>query len=248
MISNQLTGFEKFIVSKSNEFAFVVAKAVADEPGKKYNPVYFYGMTGSGKTHLLNSILGSVRKNGSENASLCGSQDFFEKLIKSISSRKLKRFEKELKSLRLLLIEDIQFFKDKMATQELLRSLFEEMIEMNIQVVLSGNVYPKELAGFDEVFISWIESGVVADIGSHDQDLRRTFILKTVRENRIAVSEDAVEWLSDRRIPDLRILQGALLRLAALSDFYNTAITIDVCRETLKNIIEQENITEPLSR
>lgn len=231
--------FDCFIVSKSNEFAYAVARAVAEAPGIKYNPACFYGPTGTGKTHLLNAIANDLRKDlGAGRVGIYSSEEFYLKIIQAIYNRKIEQLKEVLREKKAVLIEDIQFFKEKPNTQELLISILKDLTERKVQIVLTANVFTRGL-GFIACLDEWLKGGIAADIGTPDIELRRAFITSAVMNNKIQVKDDVINWLSGLRVSDLRMLHGAVIRLGAISSMKGE-VTLDMSREALKDIIREE--------
>ncbi|MHA2609706.1 MAG: chromosomal replication initiator protein DnaA [bacterium JZ-2024 1] len=206
--------FENWVVGKSNQMASVAALAVAEAPGSAYNPLFLYGGSGLGKTHLLCAI-GNYMKKHKKGFPFCyvTAEEFTTEFIQALQEKRLPQFRKKFRSYRALLIDDIQFFQSKEATQEAFFHLFNSMINNNHQVVISSDCSPSELKDFTSRLVSRFSSGLVADIQPPNYETRIAILKIKMQELKVTLPNFCLGYLAENFPENVRELEGALHRV-----------------------------------
>jgi chromosomal replication initiator protein len=231
--------FENFVVGASNQFAFAAAKAVAEKPASIYNPLFLYGNSGLGKTHLLHAIGNYVLKHN-PNAKICylSAEKFVNDLIEAIQHGKQIEFRNKYRSgYDLLLIDDIQFIANKQTSQEEFFHTFNALHASNKQIVVASDKYPKDIPGLEDRIRSRFEWGLVVDIQIPDLETRIA-ILKSKAENMdIYLPNDVANFLALNIKNNIRELEGILTRLGAKASLIGVEISLDLAKQEIKNIV-----------
>lgn len=240
--------FENFLVGKSNEFAHAVALAVANNPGKEHNPLFIYGNTGLGKTHLMQAIAYKILENNPEmKVKYVTTERFTGEFIDKVKSQEGNEFKKKYRNVDVLLIDDIQFLSKAERTQEEFFHTFNELFNRNKQIVISSDRPPGMLMGVKERLVSRFESGMIADIQEPDFELRVAILKHEAEKKNIKISDEVLSYIAKKIISNIRKLEGAFIRVCAYANFHNLEVTprlIDsVLREML--ITNQKKITIP---
>lgn len=238
--------FENFITGKSNYYARAGAVAVSKSPGTVYNPLFFYGGAGLGKTHLAIAIGNKIKSNFSHmNVMYIPSETFTNEMINSIKNGSMEKFRERYRTIDVLIIDDIQFFSNKEAVQEEFFHTFEELIRLGKQIVITSDKKPDELQNFDERLTTRFKWSLVADITSPDVETRNAILLKKAEEMELEMNDDlneVINFIADKVQFNVRELEGALTRVLALSKVDNVPITLEYAQKCLKNIyVYQEN-------
>jgi chromosomal replication initiator protein len=214
--------FETFVVGSSNEFAHAAARAVADNPGLTYNPLFIYGKTGLGKTHLMQAIANHITlKDSNATVMFVKSEPFLNDLINAIRTSKTEEFRKKYRKADVLLIDDIQFIAGKESTQEEFFHTFNDLHENNKQIILSSDKPPKEIARLEERLQSRFEGGLIADIQPPNYETKLAILTKkakdiTSKESlRCEVSKDTLDLIATKVSSNIRSLEGALKKIIA---------------------------------
>lgn len=239
--------FETFVVGSNNELAHAAALAVTENLGKKYNPLFIYGGVGLGKTHLLQAIGNTLKK---ENKKLkiryVPCEKFTEELVNSIRKQTVDEFRKTFRQLDLLLIDDVQFITGKDKTQEELFYTFNTLYEKNRQIVFTSDRPPKAIPSIEERLRSRFEGGMIADIGYPDFETRLA-ILKTKNQlNGNLVSEDILRYIANNISKNVRELEGALNRIIAEIHLRKREISLEEAKKILGSILNKNNVHIPL--
>jgi len=245
---NPKNTFENFVVGDSNQFARAAAWAVATNPGKQFNPLFIYGGSGLGKTHLMQAIGHYVIKAQPRLKVLyITSEEFTNKFINALTQKKLPLFREKFIQIDLLLIDDIQFLVGKEQTQEVFFHTFNSLHSSGRQLVISSDKPPKELSSFEDRLRNRMEWGLQADIQPPKFETRLA-ILKQLNEFMSAnVNQDVLEFIAGNFTSDIRELEGAFNKVYAFSKAYQD-ISIDICKSTLfKDIIEDKKIVKNIS-
>ncbi|MFH0919703.1 MAG: chromosomal replication initiator protein DnaA, partial [Fibrobacterota bacterium] len=218
--------FENFIVGQSNEFAHSAALAVSESPGTtRFNPLFIYGKSGLGKTHLLQAIGNFIAELSPEKKIIyTNSVQFMEQYIKYIEIKNTDEFNKIYKSCDALLIDDIQFLSGKQATQEIFFHIFNELFHNNKQIVITSDKYPKELDGLEERLISRFQSGLMVDIQPPNLETKIAILHKKAKRNNLNLPENVVEYIARNTSINIREMEGNLIKLLAYSSMYNVDI------------------------
>ncbi len=231
--------FSTFVVGPSNQFAHAAAKAVADAPGRSYNPLFIYSGVGLGKTHLVNAIGHHVQsKSPKTRVAYLSSEQFTNELINRISHQRMEEFRQKYRNIDILLIDDIQFIAGKERTQEEFFHTFNALYEAQKQIVLTSDRQPKEIPDIEERLRSRFESGLIADIQPPDLETRIAILKKKAEFWAIRLPDDVALFLATTMKNNIRELEGGLVRLGAVSSLTNREITQELAREELRHLIE----------
>ncbi len=235
--------FENFVVGAGNRFAHAAAKAVAESPARAYNPLFLYGKTGLGKTHLMQAI-GQEVLSRSHNASIAyiSSEQFTNQLIESIARKSTQRFRARYRKADILLIDDIHFIAGKEATQEEFFHTFNALFDMHKQIVISSDRQPKDIKGVEERLISRFEWGLVTDIQPPDLETRVAILRNKAQQEKIKVGEHALQFIAKYITNNIRELEGALVTVLAYSRLTQRAVDIPLVEEVLREMIGRESI------
>ncbi|AKU63127.1 chromosomal replication initiation protein [Aggregatibacter aphrophilus] len=231
--------FDNFVEGKSNQLARAVAQKVADNPGEQTaNPLFLYGGTGLGKTHLLHAIgNGIIANNPDARVVYIHSERFVQQVVTYIRDNKMEEFKKFYRSLDALLVDDIQFFSDKEKTQEEFFHIFNTLFERGRQIILTSDRYPREIEKIEERLKSRFGWGLTTAIEPPDLETRVAILMKKADENNIELPHDVAFFIGQKLRTNVRELEGALNRVKAMQEFKGEPITIDFVRETLKDML-----------
>ena len=231
--------FSTFVVGPSNQFAHAAAKAVADAPGRAYNPLFIYSGVGLGKTHLLNAIGHHIQSKAPRTKmAYLSSEQFTNELINRMSHQRMEEFRQKYRNMDILLIDDIQFIAGKERTQEEFFHTFNTLYEAQKQIVLTSDRQPKEIPDIEERLRSRFESGLIADIQAPDLETRIAILKKKAEFWSIRLPDDVAEFLATVMKSNIRELEGALVKLGAVSSLTNTEITQEMAKNELKHLID----------
>jgi len=229
--------FDNFVEGKSNQLARAAASQVADNPGAAYNPLFIYGGTGLGKTHLLHAVGNAILENN-PNAKIAymHSERFVQDMVKALQNNEMEKFKNYYRSVDALLIDDIQFFAGKDRTQEEFFHTFNALLEGNQQIILTSDRYPKEVAVEDRLKsrFGW---GLTIAIEPPELETRVAILKKKAQESNINLADEVAFFIAKRLRSNVRELEGALNRVIANANFTGRAITIDFVREALRDLL-----------
>ncbi|MGB0638297.1 MAG: chromosomal replication initiator protein DnaA [Myxococcota bacterium] len=234
--------FQNFVVGKSNEFAHAAALAVADSPGEaQYNPLFIYGDTGLGKTHLVHAIGNRIRQQDPDARVLyVTAEQFTNELIDSLRYRRMPEFrDRYRKQPTVLLIDDVQFFSGKDRTQEELFHTFEWLNERGRQIVFTSDVLPKEIRGFEPRLRTRCESGMLADTQAPDIETLIAILRQKAEDQNLKIPDDVAQWITARVHGNVRELEGVVNRLSAVMRLRPGLLTIDVARQHLSSMLDE---------
>lgn len=232
--------FETFVVGSSNKFAHAAAMAVANNPGKAYNPLFIYGHSGLGKTHLLNAICNEISKsNPSANIVSTKGETFTNELIEHLKLSKMDLFHEKYRNSDVLLVDDIQFIGGKETTQEEFFHTFNELTDAGKQIVLTSDRPPKEIARLDERLRTRFEWGLLADIQPPDIETRIVIIERKADSLNIKLKDDVVMYIAEKLKSNIRQLEGAVKRMKASIDLGSPA-NIAMAQNAIKDILHDE--------
>ncbi|MBU0518668.1 chromosomal replication initiator protein DnaA [bacterium] len=237
--------FENFVEGDSNSFANAAALAVAEAPGKTpFNPLFIYGPTGLGKTHLLQAVGNfSLANKRAKRVVFVTSEMFMNDFVFSIKTYKTTDFSRFYRNVDMLLLDDVQFFQGKERTQQEFFHTFNSLHQVGKQIVLTSDRPPKELGDFDKRLISRIGQGLVTDIVPPDFETRLAIIQKRAEREGIFLPEEIAEYISQSIRDNIRDLEGALIKLIAYCSISNADLTLPVAREVLKDMIETSTMS-----
>jgi chromosomal replication initiator protein len=229
--------FDNFVEGKSNQLARAAASQVADNPGAAYNPLFIYGGTGLGKTHLLHAVGNGILLN-KPNAKIAymHSERFVQDMVRALQNNAMEKFKQYYRSVDALLIDDIQFFAGKDRTQEEFFHTFNALLEGNQQIILTSDRYPKEVDVEDRLKsrFGW---GLTIAIEPPELETRVAILKRKAQESHINLADEVAFFIAKRLRSNVRELEGALNRVIANANFTGRAITIDFVREALRDLL-----------
>ncbi len=230
--------FENFVEGKSNQLARAAATQVANNPGGSYNPLFIYGGTGLGKTHLLHAVGNGIMDNR-PNAKIVymHSERFVQDMVKALQNNAIEDFKRFYRSVDALLIDDIQFFANKERSQEEFFHTFNALLEGNQQIILTSDRYPKEIDGVEDRLKSRFGWGLTIAIEPPELETRVAILMRKAAENRIHLPNEVAFFIAKRLRSNVRELEGALNRVIANANFTGRPITIDFVREALRDLL-----------
>jgi chromosomal replication initiator protein len=231
--------FDLFVIGKSNELAAAAAHAVSQAPGKVYNPLFIYGDTGIGKTHLMQAVAHeTIKRSPSTRITYVGTEQFMNELISSMLDRTGPEFRRRYRETDLLLVDDVQFLKGrKEATQEEFFHTFNALYEAGRQIVLTSDRPPSEIAGLEARLVSRFQWGMVADIGLPDFEHRVAILKQKAQLDRLelTIPDDVVHFIAEHVRSNVRELEGSIIKLLAYASLKHKDITVEVAREALRD-------------
>jgi chromosomal replication initiator protein len=229
--------FENFVVGDSNQFAHAAAKAVAEAPMQtKYNPLYIYGGSGLGKTHLVQAIGNEATANFSTLKVLyVTSEKFTNDFIDAIAQKKTLEFARLYRGVDLLLLDDIQFFTGKEATQEQFFHTFNALYQAGKQIVLTSDRPPREIKGLEERLLSRFQCGLVADIQPPDLETRTAILNMIIKLQGLSIPPEVVAYIANHVTKNIRELEGSIIRLNAYGSLNGNRIDLGFAQEALKD-------------
>ncbi len=230
--------FDRFIVGNSNKFAHAAAVAVAEKPGTTYNPLFIYGNSGLGKTHLLLAIGAYISENnpGKQIAYIKG-DEFTNQLVKSIKDGTAEEFRTKYRNVDLFLVDDIQFIAGKQQTQNEFFHTFNSIFEAGHQIVITSDRPPLEMSTLDDRLRTRFEWGLMADIQPPDLETRMAIIRNKAGQLGLILSDDAVEYIASNITANIRQLEGVIKRLTAYKEILDDVIDIDSVKRAIKDVI-----------
>jgi len=238
--------FDRFIVGTSNQFAAAAAEAVAEQPGKTYNPLYLYGGSGLGKTHLLHAIANRLSEiSPAFTVAYMTTEQFVNELINCIRRKQMDAFRQTFRGVDMLLLDDIQFIAGKERTQEEFFHTFNTLQSTNRQVVFTSDARPADIPGLEERLRSRFLQGLIADIQPPDLETRCAILREKARAIGRELPEDVVLFISRRVQNNVRELEGCLNRTIAYAQLKSSKITVDVVRLALFELLPDERATSP---
>jgi len=241
LIFNPRNTFETFVVGNNNSFAHAAAMAVAQQPGKAYNPLFLYGGTGLGKTHLLHAVgQHVVATKKTAKVSYVSSEKFTNEYIAAIQENQLVKFRKKYRQTDVLLIDDIQFLAGKERIQEEFFHTFNTLHEANKQVVLTCDRPASEIQNLEHRLVSRFEWGLVTDLQPPDVETRLAILGNKVKSMGVEIPEEVLTFLANRIRTNIRRLEGALIRVASYAHLTGKELTNDVVENLLREILQEE--------
>lgn len=230
--------FDRFVVGPSNKFAHAAAIAVSQNPGKIYNPLFIYGNSGLGKTHLLLAIGQSIRQSTpGAGIAYVKAEDFVNQMIKSIQTGATETFRQKYRSADLLLMDDIQFIAGKESTQEEFFHTFNCLYEAGKQIVITSDRPPLEMVKLDDRLRTRFEGGLLADVQPPDVETRMAIIRNKAAQFGMMLSDDVIKYIAENITSNVRQLEGVVKRLTAYRDILDDTITVDSVKRAIKDVI-----------
>jgi chromosomal replication initiator protein len=238
--------FDSFVIGSSNRFAHAAALAVAEAPAQAYNPLFIYGGTGLGKTHLLQAVAQYVSEHSSEmSVRYVTSETFMNDFINSLRDKRIEGFKQRYRTYDVLLIDDVQFFEHKERIQEEFFHTFNSLYEAGSQIVMSSDRPPRDIATLEERLRSRFEWGLITDIQPPDLETRIAILRKKVKTDGIHVPDPQVlTFIAGRVSSNIRELEGALTRVVAFSSLTGLAMSVELAQNVLKDVFPQGEAAE----
>jgi chromosomal replication initiator protein len=241
--------FDLFVIGKSNELAAAAAHAVSQAPGKVYNPLFIYGDTGLGKTHLMQAVAHeTLLRSPNTRVTYIGAEQFMNELISSMLDRSGPEFRRRYRETDLLLVDDVHFLKGrKEATQEEFFHTFNALFEAGRQIVLTSDRPPSEIAGLEARLVSRFQWGMVADITLPDFEHRVAILKQKAQLDRLelTIPDDVIHFIAEHVRSNVRELEGSIIKLLAYASLKHKDITVDVAREALRDKLRAIEGLEP---
>ena len=239
--------FDSFIVGNSNKFAHAACVAVAERPAMDYNPLFIYGPSGLGKTHLMSAVVNEIRRKKKDlRVVYIKGDEFTNQLIESLSKQEMNKFRDRYRNCDILLIDDIQFIAGKNSTQEEFFHTFNALYEEHKQIILSSDRPPKDIQTLEERLKTRFEWGLIADIQPPDLELRVAIIKKKAEQISVELSDEVLSFLAENLRSNIRQIEGAVKKLSALSFLKGEKITMETAKSCLSELLggaEPINVT-----
>ena len=233
--------FETFVIGSSNRFAHAAAVAVAEQPARAYNPLFIYGGSGLGKTHLLHAI-GHYARTLYKNTRVryVSSEEFTNEFINSIRDDKAASFQRRYRDVDILLVDDIQFFSGKVQTQEEFFHTFNTLHNANKQIVISSDLPPKQLQDFEDRMRSRFEWGLITDVQPPDLETRIAILRKKSHQEKLSAPPEVLEFIASKISSNIRELEGALIRVTAFASLNRQAVDMGITEVVLRDLLPSE--------
>lgn len=238
--------FANFVVGPSNRLAYAGANAVAQEPGKKFNPLFVYGPSGLGKTHLLHAIARELMtRDPNVVVAYLSAQQFTEDFVAAMQKGKIDQFRRQHRNVHVWLVDDVQFLAGKERTQEEIFYIFNALQQTGRQIVLCSDRSPRELYLMDERLRSRFESGLVADIQTPDTETRCAILRQKASLEGVALSLDVAMYLAENVVGNVRVLEGALTKILAESSLLSLQVDIDFAKQLVETHYSKPVVSRP---
>ena len=240
--------FDSFVIGPSNRFSHAAAVAVAEAPAKAYNPLFIYGGSGLGKTHLLHAI-GHYTQNLYKGIRVryVSSEEFTNDFINAIANNRSHEFQNRYREVDVLLIDDIQFLQGKDSTQEAFFHTFNTLHDHNKQVVVTSDMPPKQLTGFEDRMRTRFEWGLITDVQAPDLETRIAILRKKAASDALQIDDDILEYMASKVSTNIRELEGALIRVTAFANLNSSEVTMSLVQTVMKDLMltEEANVVAP---
>lgn len=238
---NQRYTFDDFVIGPGNRFAHAASVAVSESPAKQYNPLFIYGPTGLGKTHLLQAIAHGMRRRHPEfKIFYISSEKFTNQLITAIQTKTTPQFRAKYRTLDLLLIDDVHFIAEKDSTQEEFFNTFNTLYDAHKQIVVTSDRPPRDIPGLEERLVSRFGWGLVTDIQPPDFETRVAILKKKMERETVVVPDEVSYFIAEKIKSNIRELEGALIRVVAYCTLTNSKIDVRLAQEILKDAFKEE--------
>ncbi len=246
-INKQFT-FDSFVAGAGSKFVYAAAKAVAEAPGETFNPLFIYGESGLGKTHLMHAIANEIAKKYPEKKVLYTTcENFLNEFIDSIAQKSSAKFRFHYRNVDVLMIDDVQFLKNKTQVQEEFFHTFNELSAQNKQIVLTSDRPPKEIAALEERLRTRFEGGMIADVQPPDAETKIAILKRKAEDRKYIIANDVLEFLARDSGHDVRTLEGRLTKVIFASKLHEEPITLELAKKALNESVneteEEEDIT-----
>ena len=241
LVLNPRFTFDSFVVGSSNQFAHAAARAVAESPSRSYNPLFLYGGVGLGKTHLVHAIAHEVvRRSPGMRVMYLSAERFLNELINALRFERMHEFKSRYRELDVLLMDDIQFIAGKDSTQEEFFHTFNALHDAQKQIVVTSDALPKEIPTLEERLRSRFEWGLIADIQPPDLEMKVAIIRKKAAAEKAEIPNDVALYIAGTVKANVRELEGRLNRVLAFSSLTGKPVSVELARETLRDILGRE--------
>ena len=240
--------FESFVAGAGSKFVYAAAKSVAENPGETFNPLFIYGESGLGKTHLMHAIANYISQHYPEKKVLYTTcENFLNEFIDSLTQKNSAKFRFHYRNVDVLMIDDVQFLKNKTQVQEEFFHTFNELSAQNKQIVLTSDRPPKEIATLEERLRTRFEGGMIADIQPPDPETKIAILKRKALDRKCPVSDDVLEFLARDSGHDVRTLEGRLTKVIFASKLHEEPISLSLAKLALSESVnespEQEDVT-----
>ena len=241
LILNPRFTFETFVVGSSNQFAHAAARAVAESTARSYNPLFLYGGVGLGKTHLMHAVAHeTLRRSPGARVAYLSAERFLNELINALRFEKMHEFKRRYRELDVLLMDDVQFIAGKDSTQEEFFHTFNALHDAQKQIVVTSDALPKEIPTLEERLRSRFEWGLIADIQPPDLEMKVAIIRKKAAAENTQIPNDVAMFIAGTVKSNIRELEGRLNRVMAFSSLTGRPVSIELAKETLRDIVGTE--------
>lgn len=242
---NEKYTFENFVIGSSNEYAASTAIITSENPGHIYNPLFLYGNSGLGKTHLMCAIGNKIKQeHPSMKVVYVPAETFLNDFVNCIKNNKMEFFREKYRKIDVLLIDDIQFLKNKEGIQEEFFHTFNDLYSLNKQIVLTSDKKPSELTTLKTRLISRFEQGLIIDIAVPNYETRLAILRKKVEINNYQIDNEILEYIADRIKSNVRELEGALLKLISLAQLTHKKIDIELTKYAIESILPKDGVVK----
>jgi len=241
LVLNPRFTFDTFVVGSSNQFAHAAARAVGESPSRSYNPLFLYGGVGLGKTHLMHAIAHEILQRSPQmRVAYLSAERFLNELINALRFEKMHEFKSRYRELDVLLMDDIQFIGGKDSTQEEFFHTFNALHDAQKQIVVTSDALPKEIPALEERLRSRFEWGLIADIQPPDLEMKVAIIRKKAAAEKADIPNDVALFIAGTVKSNIRELEGRLNRVLAFSSLTGKPVSVELARETLRDILGHE--------
>lgn len=240
--------FDHFVIGKSNELAAAAAAAVAEAPGTSYNPLFIYGATGLGKTHLMQAIAHRIlQRNPSVRVTYITAEQFLNDVINSIETRSMNEFKRRYRQSDLLLVDDVHVLAGKQQTQEEFFHTFNALYEAGRQIVLTSDRPPSEIPRLEDRLKSRFEWGMVADVSAPDLEHRIAILRRKAQMDHLehTIPDEVLHFIADHVQANVRELEGSIIKLLAFSSLRHRVVTVELAREALRDKLRSSDAAAP---
>jgi chromosomal replication initiator protein len=231
--------FDNFVVGECNRLAYAAALEIAEEPGNRYNPLFIYGDTGTGKTHMLHAI-GHIAKAKGLTTLIASAEQFTNQFVIALKNNRIDDFHRKFRSIDFLLVDDIQFLSGKAQTQECLVHIFNDLYENNCQIVVTSDRPPKAMSSVTKKLMSRLEWGLIADLGLPDSETRLAILRAKAKQLNLSIPQDVLKFLATQFQHNIRELEGALNRVVTYARLSGTKLDMHLTTQSLVDIIPKD--------
>lgn len=242
---NEKFTFENFVIGSSNEYAAAAAISTSENPGRIYNPLFLYGNSGLGKTHLMCAIGNKIKKEHPDYKVLyITTENFTAEFVECIKNYKMDEFRKKYRTADVLLVDDVQFLQNREGFQEEFFHTFNDLHSLNKQIVLTSDRKPSELITLEERLVTRFSQGLTFDISVPDYDTRLAILRKKAELNNYEVSDEILQYIADRIKSNVRELEGALLKVISIGQLSHKEIDIELTKFAIESILPKDGIVK----